>query len=399
MNAALSHPDGVLLAGVWESGCVKIVPSLKVLKTIVGRAWEGTLREHCMDARYYEVVAETLAEQFDYRFAVIATGERLTVQPFFLVDQDLLAGLPVHLRGWLDGVRRWFPRFLKVKVLMVGCAAGEGELAIQGEDELRLLREAVEAYGKEQGVALVLFKDVPARYRKMLQPLVAMGYQRLSSMPGARLRLDFENFEEYIRQRLGRVYRKGLRRKFRESERRARLVMEQVDDLRPYIDEVYPLYRQTYERSQMRFECLTPEYFCRLGERMGDRVRFFTWRLVNGEGAPRRLVAFSACMVHDGRLYDLNVGMDYEVAYRLHLYFVTWRDLVVWARTNGLNEYYTGPLNYDPKLHLKMELAPLDLYARHVSPWLNGVTGLALKWLEPVRYDATLKRFPNAAEL
>jgi hypothetical protein len=104
-------------------------------------------------------------------------------------------------------------------------------------------------------------------------------------------------------------------------------------------------------------------------------------------------------MIHDGQLHDLNIGLDYSLAFKLHLYFLTWRDIVSWALEAGLKTYYTGPLNYHPKLHLRMELAPLDLYVRHLSPLLNPVFGFAMDFLQPARYDASIPKFPNAHEL
>jgi hypothetical protein len=104
-------------------------------------------------------------------------------------------------------------------------------------------------------------------------------------------------------------------------------------------------------------------------------------------------------MHHNEMLYDLNVGMDYDVALDLHLYFVTWRDIVSWAINKRIKTYYTGPLNYDPKFHLKLHLAPLDLYARHRSPLINPVFKFAMKFLQPVRHDPVISRFENAHEL
>ena len=79
--------------------------------------------------------------------------------------------------------------------------------------------------------------------------------------------------------------------------------------------------------------------------------------------------------------------------------FVTWRDVVQWALDNGLKRYYTAPLNYDPKFHLRMELAPLDLYAWHTSRLINPIFRLALRYLQPVRHDKVIKKFPNFHEL
>jgi predicted N-acyltransferase len=130
-----------------------------------------------------------------------------------------------------------------------------------------------------------------------------------------------------------------------------------------------------------------------LGQKMPDRVRFFLWRF---EG---RIVAFSLCLVHDGAIYDEYIGLDYSVALDLHLYFSTIRDIVDWSLAQGLQWYYSTPLNYEPKLHLGFELEPLDLYVTHTSPLVNPLFRPISRFLQPTRYDPVLRRFPNAHEL
>ena len=212
-------------------------------------------------------------------------------------------------------------------------------------------------------------------------------------MPAARLEIDFANFEEFMTQKLGKVFRKNLRRKLRASESGAPITMEVLTDATAIVDEILPLYLQTYHRSDFHFEKFTREYFCQLGQRMPDRVRFFVWR------QDARIVAFNLSLVHEDTLYDLDVGLDYAVALDLSLYFMTWRDMIEWALRNGLKVYHTGPLNYDPKAHLKLMLAPQDLYARHQWGWANPFFKLAIKYLEPTRHERALQSFPNAHEI
>lgn len=353
------------------------------------------LADRCQDHRYYALLEATLTDGFDYRYALLeeaGTGA-LAIQPFFLVDQDITAGLPVALRQPVGKLRAFFPRALKLKILMVGCTAGEGQLDSGEPWAVEALAELVEKYARQVRAKLILFKDFPASYREALTPLLSHGYCRAPSMPGATMALGFADFDDYMSQRLSRIYRKGLRRKFRDSERHGKLEMEVVVDATPFVAEIHALYLQTHHRSHLKFEELTAAYLSELGRRMPDRVRFFLWRL---EG---RIVAFALCMVHDGTLYDLNLGLDYEVALDLHLYFITWRDLVSWAFKQGLQRYATGPLNYDPKLHLRLDLAPLDLWARHLSPLINPIFGRVMPYLQPTRHDPVLARFANADEL
>ena len=110
-------------------------------------------------------------------------------------------------------------------------------------------------------------------------------------------------------------------------------------------------------------------------------------------------MAFAFCMVHGDTIYDNDIGLDYDVAHDLHLYHVTFRDLVNWATARELHCYRSSPFNYHPKLRLRMELVPLDLYVLHTSKFLNAFFRRILPLLEPTRHDRGIGRFPNAHEV
>jgi predicted N-acyltransferase len=169
--------------------------------------------------------------------------------------------------------------------------------------------------------------------------------------------------------------------------------MSVTDDAASFVDEIYPLYLQVFERSRMRFEKLTKDFFRQLGQRMNDKVRFFAWRRGN------TLLAFSLCMVQGDSLYAEYVGFDYAVALDLHLYHYVVRDMINWGISKGYKWFRSSGLNYDPKLHMTHRLDPIDLYVRHTSILANAKFRLALPWIVPVRYDATLKLFANYKDL
>jgi predicted N-acyltransferase len=169
--------------------------------------------------------------------------------------------------------------------------------------------------------------------------------------------------------------------------------MTVTTDIAGVVDEALGLYLQVYARSSLRFEKLTREYLLDLEKRMPDRVRFFLWRQAG------QLIAFSLCFVHGGELYDEYLGLDYRVALDLHLYFVTFRDVLSWALEQGLRAYHSTPLNYDPKLHLGFELTPLDLYVTPTAAWARPLVRLALPWIQPTRAEPVLREFPNANAL
>jgi hypothetical protein len=101
-------------------------------------------------------------------------------------------------------------------------------------------------------------------------------------------------------------------------------------------------------------------------------------------------------MVCGDTLYDEYLGLDYSIALDLHLYFHTIRDIIQWGMDNQYKWYCSSALNYDPKLHLRCELEPLDLYVSHTSPVINFFLARFLPWLEPTRNDKTLQQFANS---
>jgi len=358
-------------------------------------AWREGLQHLAKDHRYHEIVADTLG--FDCRALVFedTAGAVLAIQPCFLVEQDLVIASPRPIRTIAASIRRLFPSFLRPKILMVGCAAGEGHLTAP-PDSIGPTQDALKKFARESGAKLIVWKDVPAGYRESLRALkqAPANCAHVASMPATRLPLDFASFDDYLARRLSHAMRKNLRRKFKATAAAApSLTMTVTSDLGEAVDEALGLYEQVFARSRMQFEHLNKPFLQQLAARMPDRVRFFLWRQ---EG---RLVAFSLCLVHNGVLYDEYLGLDYRVALDLHLYFITFRDVLTWAIEQKLTAYHSTPLNYEPKLRLGFDLHPLDLY--FAIPWA-GVNRLARPFMgmaSPTGAEPVLAQFPNAGDM
>ena len=361
-------------------------------------AWKRALQNKCKDHRYYEIVQETLQCGFEHHYLLIEdhAGQVRAIQPVFFVRQNLVEGVRGKVRSIVGTIRKMFPRFLTMRVLMVGCGAGAGDLGVWDKDDepfvAKALQSSLQTYARQNKASLVVFKDFPAIYRSALEVLYSSGYARIPSMPMTRLSLRYKNWDEYFGT-LSKATRKDLRRKFRKAERAPNIEMEVVTDVTPFIDEIYPLYLAVHERSALKFETLTKEYFRAIGQQMPERARFFIWRQND------KIVAFSFCLVCSDAIYDECIGLDYEVALDLHLYFYTLRDIISWALQQRLKYYYSNPLNYEPKLHLDCELVCLDLCVIHTNPLLNPIFCRLIKYLGPTRHDPILRKFPNAHEL
>jgi hypothetical protein len=361
--------------------------------------WTSTFTDQRKDYRYYEILDDTLWDQFEYRYFAIVDnkGQVRAIQPFFLVDQDILAGLGAERIYWISLIRRVYPRFLKLRALMVGCSAGEAHLAAAETLPVDIVAETLSngivKQARSLNAQLIVLKEFPSRYRKVLHRFVQSGFARAPSMPMTMLDIGYDSFDTYMVKALKSSTRRKLRKKLEATADVADIRLSVTDDAASFVDEIYPLYLQVFERSKMQFEKLTKDFFRQLGQRMSDKVRFFAWRRGN------ILVAFSLCMVQGDSLYAEYVGFDYTVALDLHLYHYVVRDMISWGISKGYKWFRSSGLNYDPKLHMRHRLDPVDLYVRHTSALANAIFRLALPWIVPVRYDATLKLFPDYKEL
>jgi hypothetical protein len=134
------------------------------------------------DRRYYELVEDMILEAFEYKYFAIEDEHRdvIAIQPFFLLDQDLIAGISLKIRVLIDSIRRVWPRSLKIRTLMVGCVAGEGhldgdELSLGSKAEL--LAAAVVTHAHDLKARLIVLKEFPAKYRVPLQCFLGHGFK------------------------------------------------------------------------------------------------------------------------------------------------------------------------------------------------------------------------------
>ncbi len=389
-TAANLEQEGVALWQVAAAGRDEIERSTRWTKAFAGRR---------KDQRYYALVEDTIHPEFVYRYFALkdTAGEIRAIQPFFIIDQDLLTGTPSKVRNAASLVRRIWPRFLRMRTMMVGCAAGEGYL--DADDEkcrfavARSLAGAVEELARKFNAKLIVFKEFKAAERKALACLRDKGFARIPSMPMTRLRLDFASFDDYMQKALSSRTRSRLRRGFREAAAQADLEFRIVTDITPNIDEIYPLYLAVYDRSSMHFEKLTPEYLCQIGRTMSDTIKFF---LILKEG---KIVAFNMCTLKNREICSEYVGYDYQWAFTLQLYNMMFRNIVEWALVNGYENFCSTSLNYEPKYHFRHELDPLDLYVKHRTRPVNFIMKRALRYLEPTSRDPMLPRFANYKDL
>ena len=345
------------------------------------------------DLRYYQLLERTMARGFLYRYLVLFTpnDKPFALQPLLIVEQDLAISLGVRTKRVLARARKFLPRLLRTRMLLVGCLVGNGRFGVCDDfprsQAVEILAEALLRYADFENIGFVTMKDFPASRRDEMQPLLKAGFTRLDGFPPLRLDLTFDSFEEYLSLRLSKCTRKSLRRKFRAAANaELPITLEVRNNCRSVIDEIYPLYLAVARRSAVEFEVFSREYFLDASLTMPDRCRFFIWRQAG------KAVAFSYCTIWEQTIFDHDLGLDYAVAHKLNLYYLSFRDILQWALRHGYRCYRTSPFNYDPKMHLRLEMEEVDLFVRHRSRATNFLLRFLAPRFAPGRSDPVLRR-------
>src|SRR6266516_2035582 len=76
--------------------------------------WKRAFQNRCHDHRYYEIVEQTLQNDFEHHYLVLEDPSRnvRAVQPVFFVRQNLVEGVPGKIRSVVETIRKILPRFL-----------------------------------------------------------------------------------------------------------------------------------------------------------------------------------------------------------------------------------------------------------------------------------------------
>ena len=356
--------------------------------------WRATFGTGYKNFEYYRLIEDTVQTGFTYRYlALFDLEERpIALQPLIIADQDLATAINGRIGRAIKSIRARLPRFLYSRMLMAGCLVGDGKLGILPGVNPRfasdLLAEALQQFARSEAISLVTIKDFSPSLRSAFSPLVRSGYTRLDGFPSLHLDLNFSSVQDYMRQRLSRVTRKSFKRKLKKTAAVIpRIELEVRNDCSEMIDEIYPLYLNVAQRSDIAFEVFTKEYFLEASRRMPECVRYFIWRQ-NGKA-----IAFSFCTIWGDTIYDNEIGLDYAVAHELNLYYLTFHDILDWALRNHLRFYETAPFNYDVKLHLGLCPDRLDLYIRHRSPVINLLLKFVAPVFAPARSDPALRKY------
>lgn len=353
--------------------------------------WDELFGEDLIESYgYHKTLEESDLEEFSIRYLLAKRDHNIVaIVPFFTMDFSFTTLVHGPLQKVIYWVRKFFKRFLKIKLFFIGAPTTEYlYLGISKNENLGQLFDEIlkklNEFRRQQKINTLIAYNLTPEHKELADYFTKKGFTLMENFPNARIEINAHSANEYING-LGKSTRKDVRRKIRKSYSAATLHTELYDNMESNIADIYKLYLNNFNESDIHFEILTPKYFTNLCRNMPGLIKCFVTKENN------RIVAFNLCMVKNNFCIDKFLGLDYEVAYKYNLYYTTFYHNIDWCIANGIRFYQPGQGDYDAKIRLGAKLTPLSIYIKTTNTVLNLFLKAIIKLIEPKNSDPALK--------
>lgn len=287
-------------------------------------------------------------------------------------------------RRWLASLPLWsqWHRLLRPNTLFVGSTVTEFvPLPAQPPPGLlvaKLLRAA-------QAFPFLIIKDIPSEAvlvgddamsynRELLAACVRAGFMLVEGQALAYVPIDFDSTASFLARR-SRSRRKDIKRKLKSRDELAVEAVPTGDAMfndEALLAELYRLYRNVYDQSEIHFDLLSADFFRSVLQDATCGGVVFLYR------ATSELIGYNFCFESNGMLIDKYVGFAYPQARHFNLYVVSWFHNLDYALARGLNCYVAGWT--DPEI--KRQLGAQFTFTQHAVYVRNPILRALLRPLK-----------------
>lgn len=343
-----------------------------------------------------------LDDQFRFFYAVIEQPDSsglprpVGIAPCFIADVPMDAVLPPYLVFLLSLPSKVFPSLGYQRTLFIGNpCSDEGWVGLlPGVDRraaLLAVHDAVQCEAKRLRAPMMVWKDCPAEMR---HDMAWLGLQRglfgMHSYPNALMTFEGTGKDGYFAQLKG-SRRHQLKKKLRTSAQQFDAVADVIQcPTAAVMDEIFGLFQQTFEKSDVQFERLNRQFFEQIAQ--APQAHFLLLR----DRQSGDLVAFMLCLTVGDLVINKFIGFDYARPREWLLYFRLWDAAVDWALARGASGIQSGQTCYAPKIEQGHSLSPLYHYVCHANRLVHWVYGKVARTVTWHSLDDDLARFLKA---
>ena len=350
-------------------------------------AWQGLLPQSLEAYHYHLAFAQANIEGFKTGFITVFEAKiPVFIAPVFVMDYALDTTVQGKLKTYTSKLRSLFPKLMSLRLLCVGSAVTDSaQIGFNSQlnaEIIHTLNQKLEEIASIEKASVIAFKDMTeADLAQLKSPLQALGFNVIDNMPVAKNTIHFNSIDDYLAS-VSYSTRKGLRRKMKNF---SQLRIEEYDGMPPQLLDIYQLYLNCYEKSELKFEKLTQDFFENLAKLLPNNCRFVLYYL------DKKLIGFN-CLLHgNGVLMDKYIGLDYAKSLDVNLYSLSWLHNISMCIRDGFHTFQSGQAAYETKLSLGATLEQTYIVFKHRNRLITPFLKLASRVLAYGNFDAALK--------
>jgi hypothetical protein len=330
-----------------------------------------------MDPRLIAAAEAGMGESCRFRHAIVydaagvpvacANLSAMSIDLAYLVD-PVAAWVLGHLPRPLSGLRH-----LKVLFCGLPISAGQNNLALAPHAPSRQVLAALDAvmtqWANQWGARAIVYKEFRKRDLEAMHALEGLGYRCIATPPMHLFPPRFPDFAHY-RAALKSHYRKQIghsQDKFQRGNIEIAILTDPADIRRVYTRDVHALYESVVDRSDMRLERLSLDFFLELSTRLQGNVELIVF------SRQSRIVVIGWCLEANAVYHMLFMGIDYELNAEFDLYFNLIYAVLDRALRKGVGEIRVGQAADAFKAKLGCRPEPLYMYMKGLGPVLRSV--------------------------
>ncbi|MDD2741855.1 MAG: GNAT family N-acetyltransferase [Rhodocyclaceae bacterium] len=344
----------------------------KRISEVPSAAWNALQSGHSLafSSAFWEVIEQSRMNDFEYRHLLITDDHEqpLALTSYYSITTDIAIFAPLPLRKILGKIRKFFPGFLKFRMLEWGTpitvssppfivAPGVSLELIIKEIHRSLLLTA-----KTEGHLFIISRDFESNSQVLQKKFSELGYHLVDSLPNTYLDIIWTSIGEYHAS-MKSYYRSKLFKHLRRNQQQD-VHHELVDNFDHLAEQLCEQWMVVHEQAdEFQREVLTPSFYREFSQRMGAHSKALLFYRKD------QLVGH-ALLLQDGQLLRwLYFGRNDATNDSLYLYVA--HAVIEAAIQTGASRLEMGLTTYAIKQDLGAQPEPICIALRASRNWLN----------------------------
>jgi hypothetical protein len=296
---------------------------------------------------FTNAVEKSKLEGTEFHYLVVFKDNIIdSILPFYSykVKLEILAG--DSIKKITNLIRVIYPKFLQTKLFVIGSpiATCENHMSINYNNLSfkETIFNLVVDKSKELKTSLIIVKEIPNSELKSFEGFFSK-FKTFESLPNSFIPISRDNFPypNMLRKRYRQRFKSAIKKSDADGYK-----WKFVTNYSPMIHEMYNLYLNVYEKSEYKFEKLTPSFFERVQKILPNQSFLLTCRNSFGN-----LICAELIMEGENELIPMYLGLDYTFTTNSTIYNNVIFRTILEAEKRNKNWVVLGQTSYKAKAY------------------------------------------------